>query len=183
MGTTDRRQLQTMAFFTNRELEGHRPLNIFLVNETDHTLEFCDPKCEWGQEGTPMVKHDRYMVEPNQSCVVFAKETSLPLLGTSPMGPKGEFGMRLADLQDEKFTIRYNHPPLGKTTVEVKCPPGFVYFVSNEAHLQHRRLDRAPPAPATPYRRAGQGGEAQGQDARAAVNPTTTPMRKTTNHP
>merc|ERR1711879_436496 len=135
--TTDRRQLQTMAFFTNRELEGHRPLNIFLVNETDHTLEFCDPKCEWGQEGTPMVKHDRYMVEPNQSCVVFAKETSLPLLGTSPMGPKGKFGMRLADLQDEKFTIRYNHPPLGKTTVEVKCPPGFVYFVSNEAHLQH----------------------------------------------
>lgn len=58
-----------------------------------------------------MVKHDRYMVEPNQSCVVFAKETSLPLLGTSPMGPKGKFGMRLADLQDEKFTIRYNHPP------------------------------------------------------------------------
>jgi len=58
-----------------------------------------------------MVKHDRYMVEPNQSCVVFAKETSLPLLGTSPMGPKGKFGMRLAGLQDEKFTIRYNHPP------------------------------------------------------------------------
>ena len=115
---------------------GHRPLNIFLVNETDQTLEFCDPKCDWGQEGTPMVKHDRYQVEPNQSCLVFAKEGSLPVIGAaSPMGPKGEFGMRLAG-SDDKFTVLYNHPPLGKTTVDVVCPPGFVHFVSNDAQLQ-----------------------------------------------
>jgi hypothetical protein len=107
--------------------EGRRPLNIFLVNETDQTLEFCDPKCEWGQEGiifsfggentlltlcdeegTPMVKHDRFKVEPNQSCVVFARENDL-ILGTSPVGPKGAFGMRLSDSGDH-FSIHYNHP-------------------------------------------------------------------------
>jgi hypothetical protein len=53
---TNRRKTTTSIdymSFSDREMEGHRPLNIFLVNETDHTLEFCDPKCEWGQEGAP----------------------------------------------------------------------------------------------------------------------------------
>lgn len=55
-----------------------------------------------------MVKHDRRVVEPNQSCLVFAKEGEF-LLGSSPIGPKGEFGMRFADSPDDKFTIHYNH--------------------------------------------------------------------------
>jgi hypothetical protein len=66
-----------------------------------------------------MVKHDRYQVEPNQSCLVFAKEGSLPVIGaSSPMGPKGEFGMRLAGT-DDKFTILYNHPPYGRLSTSL----------------------------------------------------------------
>jgi hypothetical protein len=40
--------------------------------------------------------------------VVFARENDL-LLGTSPVGPKGSFGMRLSDSGDQ-FVIHYNHP-------------------------------------------------------------------------
>lgn len=121
----------TMSLAT-AEKEGHRPLHVFLVNETDRPLEFCDAKSSWGEgeaaflpcsicgrgahplslcppAGHPVVKHDRYRVAPNQSCVVFAREGDL-VLGSSPFGPKGEFGMRFADSLENKFTVTYNHP-------------------------------------------------------------------------
>jgi len=121
---------------TNISDEGKRPLYIFLVNETDRALEFCDPNCEWGQEGTPMVKHDRYITDPKQTCIVFARERDL-LVGSSPFGPKGQFGMRFTSgLGKGCFNILYHRPIIGKTTVEVCCPPGYIHFISNDSHLQ-----------------------------------------------
>jgi len=112
-----------------------RPMHIFIVNQTGHALEFAHPICIYGAEGTPMVKHDRYIVDPGQSCVVYAQENSWGIF-PSPVGPKGEFQMRFMEHPSVSFHVRYSHSMVGPHWVQVDCPPGYIYFFSKWGHLQ-----------------------------------------------